>query len=664
MIDLKSNIIYNIPYIFCVPRSKATYLSGIEYTFKNVCIFDEDMEFTQLFKDFCLKNKIKKVILTNYEANYTSLISSLKSINVDVSCYYLDPLGSLSNEYSREVFNGVMNLYDNDLITSVAFLDINMFESFRDKIKCYYLPLDFPKPSPTPHSRETRQGIGLLSDSSNFTHSYYNALSAVKAVGEQANLIPTSIVKSFITTFDIKTKYFSSEQQILESSKINLFINFSESNYFNFFQSMDLGIVCLLGNQQIISRNDPLYKFIVIDSDDDIMEIAKKTKEGLKHQKKIFKAYRDFRKKYSEVVDKKRRQFLPDFYHHTPEPSEKLLSVIIPIYNTEKYLEKAIKSVVDASISNMEIILINDGSTDSSGRIAKLFAKKYPELIRYIEQPNQGLGNVRNIGLREAKGKYITSVDSDDFISPNLYQDSEKYLLEDVDIVIYDWESISKNGAFQTSARDGVIDKFSGIESLLFSSIMPSACNKIIKKAIFSNNSLKFAEKKYEDLSTIPIILLKAESIAYIPKPYYKYNISDSSIMRSKISLDMVDVLALLDQRLKIHCQDSPTLHNFYFYVFLWRIEQFIIEPLYNVSQKELEKRVRYIYKKLNPILRTVYNSPMVKDFFNTIQDKNIKKFFSNRNKAILSGQLTDFILHHHDKFFTIQPADVYFGKS
>ena len=94
----------------------------------------------------------------------------------------------------------------------------------------------------------------------------------------------------------------------------------------------------------------------------------------------------------------------------------KLISVIIPIYNTQKYLKKCIDSVESQSYNNVEIILVNDGSTDSSEKIIQPYLQRY-ENIKYYKKENGGLSDARNFGIDIAQGKFITFIDSDDYIS-------------------------------------------------------------------------------------------------------------------------------------------------------------------------------------------------------------------------------------------------------
>ena len=95
------------------------------------------------------------------------------------------------------------------------------------------------------------------------------------------------------------------------------------------------------------------------------------------------------------------------------------VSVIVPIYNVEKYLKKCLDSLVNQTLDDIEIILVNDGSKDNSKQIAEKFANDYPNKIIYLEKENGGLSSARNYGLKHAKGDYISFVDSDDYVSKN-----------------------------------------------------------------------------------------------------------------------------------------------------------------------------------------------------------------------------------------------------
>ena len=133
----------------------------------------------------------------------------------------------------------------------------------------------------------------------------------------------------------------------------------------------------------------------------------------------------------------------------------KLISVIIPIYNTQKYLKKCIDSVESQSYNNIEIILVNDGSTDSSEKIIQPYLQKY-ENIKYYKKENGGLSDARNYGIQKATGDYICFLDSDDYIDVNLFSKLQKYLDLDYDMIKYKLVKVDENYN-ETEKVDGPI---------------------------------------------------------------------------------------------------------------------------------------------------------------------------------------------------------------
>ena len=122
------------------------------------------------------------------------------------------------------------------------------------------------------------------------------------------------------------------------------------------------------------------------------------------------------------------------------------ISVIVPVYNVEDYLEKCLTSIVEQNFQDYEIIIVNDGTTDNSEKIIENFIEKYSEKIIYIKQENKGLGGARNTGICHAKGEYLMFVDSDDYIAPNMLQVAyDKILSERADLLIFDFYLVSES---------------------------------------------------------------------------------------------------------------------------------------------------------------------------------------------------------------------------
>ena len=194
---------------------------------------------------------------------------------------------------------------------------------------------------------------------------------------------------------------------------------------------------------------------------------------------------------------------------------------------------------------------------------------------------------------------------------------------------------------------------------------MPSTCNKIVKKSLYSDINLKFVENlKYEDLGTNPIIMLNAKSIKYISKPYYEYKIRNNSIMRKKIGTDMIDILNILDERIKKYIKvTDKELGLFKCYTYFWRIEESIINPMYDMEDYELKKYIEYIQEKSTNLLHSIYNNTFVMDKINEFP-LEIKTYIINRNKAIFNNSLFNFIskAKASKKFYRISAPDIYYG--
>ena len=110
----------------------------------------------------------------------------------------------------------------------------------------------------------------------------------------------------------------------------------------------------------------------------------------------------------------------------------KKVSIIIPVYNTEKYLKRCFDSVIAQEYENLELVIINDGSIDNSEQIINEYKNKYPDLIRYYSKENTGVADTRNYGIEKANGEYVMFLDSDDYLDKALLKTLEEYINEDI----------------------------------------------------------------------------------------------------------------------------------------------------------------------------------------------------------------------------------------
>ena len=195
------------------------------------------------------------------------------------------------------------------------------------------------------------------------------------------------------------------------------------------------------------------------------------------------------------------------------------VSVIVPIYNVEKYLEKCINSLLSQTLEDIQIILVNDGSKDNSGNIAKEYEKNNKDRVIYVEKENGGLSDARNYGLKYATGDFIAFLDSDDYIEKNAYEEMyNKAIEENADYVECDfiWE-------FPNKIRVDKQYPYKNKKEML-SFVRVVAWNKLIKRQLIIDNNLEFPKGlRYEDVEFTYKLIPFINKFAYIDKPFIHY---------------------------------------------------------------------------------------------------------------------------------------------
>lgn len=206
------------------------------------------------------------------------------------------------------------------------------------------------------------------------------------------------------------------------------------------------------------------------------------------------------------------------------------VSVIVPIYNTEKYLGKCLESLVNQTLKDIEIILINDGSPDNSEKIVEKYLKKYPKQISYYKKENEGQGIARNYALKLTNGEYISFVDSDDYVDTTMFEKLyNKAINENADIAV----SI---GLIEVRGESIIpkyfeFDDVNSYKKYILNNSGP--VGKIIKKEIIEENQLTFPNlRAYEDIAVVPLWGLYAKKIVYVEEPLYYYVIHEGSTMK------------------------------------------------------------------------------------------------------------------------------------
>lgn len=231
-----------------------------------------------------------------------------------------------------------------------------------------------------------------------------------------------------------------------------------------------------------------------------------------------------------------------------------LVSIIVPVYNVESYLDECVKSIMQQTYKNIEIILVDDGSTDKSGILCDEY-KKMDERIAVIHKVNGGLSDARNAGLKIANGDYISFVDSDDIISTVFIESFMVPVIEgNCDVVAMKWgtnfwngEKLPKLALSLTECSREYMDPMNALECMLYQQIATGAPFKIYKKSLFDDIAFPVGYY-YEDVATTYKAFLKANKVAVITGNLYAYRMRKNSIIRQNFSEKKLVALKIFDQ--------------------------------------------------------------------------------------------------------------------
>ena len=220
------------------------------------------------------------------------------------------------------------------------------------------------------------------------------------------------------------------------------------------------------------------------------------------------------------------------------------ISIIVPIYNAEKYLNKCIKSLINQTKEELEFILVNDGSTDTSEEIIKSYKDKR---IKYFKNPNQGIGKTRNFGIAKATGKYIMFLDSDDYLREDackvLYDKAEE---EKLDLVICDFYRVEEDKPLEEIKMKEFNNTTLKENKNLLLDINLSPWNKLYKRSLLEKNKIKFVEDlKYEDAPFVIEAMDKAKKIGLVNKSlnYYVIHNNSETTVRDKRVFDIIEIV-------------------------------------------------------------------------------------------------------------------------
>jgi glycosyltransferase involved in cell wall biosynthesis len=220
----------------------------------------------------------------------------------------------------------------------------------------------------------------------------------------------------------------------------------------------------------------------------------------------------------------------------TGASAEPLISVIVPCWNVERYLVDCLESIKAQTFARYELICVDDASTDATPQILKMYLDRFPGAMKVItHRQNLGLGAARNSGIAQAQGDYLASVDSDDWIDAWMLESLYNGAIEfDAEITTVGIKDVSPRGAIlgrQTYARS--CHSISSSDNF-FALCMPSFCNKLWKRSLFSDTGISFPPGIYfEDLATTPRLLSRSSRLAFVEGAPYNYRTRSGSIIQS-----------------------------------------------------------------------------------------------------------------------------------
>ncbi|SIT17850.1 Glycosyltransferase involved in cell wall bisynthesis [Chryseobacterium ureilyticum] len=212
------------------------------------------------------------------------------------------------------------------------------------------------------------------------------------------------------------------------------------------------------------------------------------------------------------------------------------VSIIVPVYNVENYLAKCLDSLLNQNYQNIEILVVNDGSKDRSGEVINNYARKYPEKIKPFTKENGGLSDARNYGIDRATGDYIGFVDSDDYVTENMFEEmlflAEKHQAK---IAICNIQKVDQNGQItqKLTQLPNMPEKIELENNFsVFSDLSYFACNKLFKKELFNQKRFKKGAH-FEDIQLIPQLLLECDVVVQTQNFHYQYLERTDSITKT-----------------------------------------------------------------------------------------------------------------------------------
>ena len=267
------------------------------------------------------------------------------------------------------------------------------------------------------------------------------------------------------------------------------------------------------------------------------------------------------------------------------------ISVIVPVYNVEQYLSRCIDSILAQTFTDFEVLLIDDGSTDNSGKICDEYAER-DSRIRVFHKENGGVSSARNLGLDNAQGEWIFYIDSDDYLDISALDCIAPYCLpKDIDLILFDYYIDYKSHKYYTY-QTYYVDKIKQINEILNGKVEGYVWNKVIRKSLLTKNDIKFPEKinLWEDMAMVIKLFYFASNVKLLKQGLYHYAQNNTSLVHSmteqKIQ-DKINACRYIERFLQENKIYNACIIPFMKRAYFSKIEYLLYKPLRNYDKWE-----------------------------------------------------------------------------
>lgn len=311
-----------------------------------------------------------------------------------------------------------------------------------------------------------------------------------------------------------------------------------------------------------------------------------------------------------------------------------MISIIVPIYNAEKNIKKCIESILNQTKKELEIILINDGSTDNTEKIIKTFKDKR---IKYFKNKNQGIGKTRNFGIEKSTGEYIMFLDSDDYFAKDACEILYKKIENDnSDMVVFNYYNVKNKDISENSLASFETSSLKDNPKLL-NIINLGPCNKIYRASLIKDNNIKFVEDmKYEDAPFVAKAIDKANMIGKIDKCLYYYVIHENSetTVRDERIFDILKIVDMIRTYFKNKSYIKDELDYLTIAILMnYNIQQRVQQS--DLGSKFIDESFKYLEKNVPNYRKNKYykNRGFLRSFIE--KNKEISKLYCKLYKTI-----------------------------